>query len=117
MWEGKGEEVKVCVEVGIDVGGVHESTYPGHCLHRNSGVVLGRKGRRKGRRKGGRGEGKGERRKGGRGKGEGEREGGGKGEGREEGANKQQRDICHTVPVVVHYDWTVCTVYQSHSHA
>ena len=66
MWEGKGEEVKMRVEVGIDVGGVHESTYPGHCLHRNSGAVLerqrrgegrGRKERekRKERRKGGRG--------------------------------------------------------------
>ena len=49
MWEGKREEVKVCVEVGIDVGGVHESTHPGHCLHRNSGVVLERQ--REGKRR------------------------------------------------------------------
>ena len=71
MWEGKGEEVKMRVEVGIDVGGVHESTYPGHCLHRNSGAVLERQrggGGRKERRE----------RKGGR-------EGG--------GANKHQRDV------------------------
>ena len=96
MWEGKREEVKVCVEVGIDVGGVHESTYPGHCLHRNSGVVLERQRRGKGREKerkerekrgrkkrkvGKREKGKEEGREGegGRGKGEGEggREGGG----------------------------------------
>ena len=38
-WE-REEEVKVCVEVDIDVGGVQESTYPGHCLHRNSGTDL-----------------------------------------------------------------------------
>ena len=110
MWEGKREEVKVCVEVGIDVGGVHESTYPGHCLHRNSGVVLERQREGKRREK----ERK-EREKRGRkkrkvGKREKRKE-----EGRKGGANKQQRDIHHTVPVVVHYDWTVCIVHQSHA--
>ena len=52
-WEREEEEVKVCVEVDIDVGGVQESTYPGHCLHRNSGADLWMNGgERKNRGKG-----------------------------------------------------------------
>lgn len=51
-WE-REEEVKVCVEVGMDVGGVQESTYPGHCLHRNSGADLWMNGgERENKRKG-----------------------------------------------------------------
>ena len=85
-WE-REEEVKVCVEVDIYVGGVQESTYPGHCLHRNSGADLWMNGgERKNRGKGlerEREERKGEER--GRGRERGEKGRGERGRGREEG--------------------------------